>query len=809
MSSTSSSRATRLRVGVLAILGALLGLVALPAHAATSDDGVPGPVLLLGTTGVQWEDVGPETTPHLWALGQDASVGNLVVRSVISFTCPSEGWLAVSAGNRAGDTENPDLSSCRTLEEPADGAAVPGWDDYSTLAADSNFAPQLGTLGEAVASKGLAATSVGPGAAIALMDADGVPVGEHVVAPPADEAFGEAVGEALATSDLVVADAGSFREPGFPLIPRGEDDVPADEDDDPEPQAGPDEPDLDDRAADLTALDARIGAVLDAAADARADGLDPTILVASVADASRSPRMQVLAASGPAADGSYGESLLTSQSTRQVGYTQTTDLLPTLRGLLDLTLPDGVAVGSPVTPTDGPDTGTARMDNLVDQGVHAVAIRPLVGPFYAIFVVVNLLLYAGVTVGLSRRVLSRVGETPASDAQPGDDTFVGRLARRMRAHPSGVLRAMQAAAVAVAALPVSTYLANLTPWWRVSGAGWALTGLVVAWVAVITVIVIAPVWQRWLLGPLGAVAALTAAVIALDVATGARLQISSLMGVQPMVAGRFYGFNNTAFALFATSTILFAVAVANPLVLRGRRGLAALCVAVIGLVAVVLDGLPSIGADFGGPPALVPAFALLTLFAGGVRITWRRVLGILVAAVVVVSSFAVVDWLRPPDDRTHLGRFVQTVIDGGLWDVVARKLEQNLQILFGNALTLVAIAGILLVVLVLGKPLRLAATQPDGGAYKWLSNGTPLTQLGQDAPMLRPGLISLTVALGIGFAVNDSGVVIPATGIAIAVPLLVAVYVNWLRVVRNRATADEARAGQAETDEPGEVSRGR
>lgn len=774
-------------MGALALLATLLSLVASPAFATTSDAAAPGPVLVVGTAGVQWDDVGPETMPNLWTMGQDASIGNLVVRSVISFTCPSEGWLAVSAGNRAGDTENADESSCRTLEEPAPGEPVPGWNDYAMLAAESNFDPRLGTLGEAVEQSGITATSVGPGAAIALAGDDGVPVGEHVVAPLADGAFGDAVGDALTSSDFVMVDAGSFREPGYPLVARGEDDVPAEDDADLEPQDGPEEPDLNARAADLTAIDARIGAAIDAADDARAEGLNPTVIVASVADASRSPRMQVLLASGPGASDTYGESLLTSSSTRQVGYTQTTDLLPTLRGILDLELPAGVAVGSPVAPVSGPATGTERMDKLVDQGIHAVAIRPLVGPFYAIFVVVNLLLYAGVTVGLSRRVLSRVGEDPSRDAQPVDDTFVGRLTHRMRARPTEVLRGMQTAAVAVAVLPVSTYLANLSPWWRATGAGWALIGLVAAWVAVITVIVIAPVWQRWLLGPLGAVAALTAGVIALDVATGARLQISSLMGVQPMVAGRFYGFNNTAFALFATATILFAVAVANPLVLRGKRGLAALCVGAIGLAAVVLDGLPSIGADFGGPPALVPAFALLTLFAAGIRITWQRVIGVLVAGVVVVSSFAIIDWLRPPDDRTHLGRFVQTVIDGGLWDVIARKLEQNVQILFGNALTLVAIAGILLVVLVLGKPLRLAATQPDGGAYKWLSAGTPLTQLGDDAPMLRPGLIALTVALGIGFAVNDSGVVIPATGIAIAVPLLVAVYVNWLRIVRNRA----------------------
>jgi hypothetical protein len=256
------------------------------------------------------------------------------------------------------------------------------------------------------------------------------------------------------------------------------------------------------------------------------------------------------------------------------------------------------------------------------------------------------------------------------------------------------------------------------------------------------------------------------------------------MGVQPLVGARFYGFNNQAFALFAASTVLLAMALANPLVQRGRRRAAAVLVAAVGVVATVLDGMPGLGSDFGGPPALVPGFATLALLAAGARLSVTRAVGVLVGAAVVVSGFAVVDWTRPPDARTHLGRFVQTVLDGGLWAVVARKAAQNLEILFGNWLTLLAIAGIALVVLVLGRPLRTAATAPDGGPFGWLSGGAPLARLEADAPMLRPGLIALAVTLGIGFALNDSGVVIPAVGVAVAVPLLVAACAGWMLSVR-------------------------
>ena len=53
-------------------------------------------------------------------------------------------------------------------------------------------------------------------------------------------------------------------------------------------------------------------------------------------------------------------------------------------------------------------------------------------------------------------------------------------------------------------------------------------------------------------------------------------------------------------------------------------------------------------------------------------------------------------------------------------------------------------------------------------------------------PTLRPGLIALLITLTIGFAINDSGVAIPANGAIIAVPLIIAVSVRVLE--------DEARA---------------
>ena len=758
------------------------------------------PVVVVGLTGLRWDDVGALTTPALWDLSRTGSVGTVSVRSLRPSACPADGWLALSAGARASDVPAETFGECRRLRDPGTDNVVPGWVDYLQSAAAADYAARLGLLGATVASAGVSATGIGPGAALALADPDGLLVGAYERRPVAAGDLANRVGTALATSRLVVVDVGTVREPGQLTVNRPAPGPGADTDGDGQPDPGappifergdlanddlttPDAVTEPMRSDQVRAIDERIGAVLDAVDDS---GLDVTVLVASIADSGPQPHLQLAAAAGPSAvpgGERYAGTLLQSRSTRQPGYLMTTDLMPTVLTALGIRdrAPNGAVVGSPATTVAGPPLASGRVAAMIDEDRHAWAVRPLVGPFFTLLIVINLTLYALVTLGLNGVVLASLG-SGLNRVLPGR---VGRgVARRLTSRPGSVLAGLRVAGVAVASVPVATFLANLTPWWRADPPSYLLSALIVGWVTIVTAVALLPRWKSWLLGPVGVVTAVTAGVIAVDIATGGHVQISALMGVQPLVGARFYGFNNQAFALFAASTVLLAVAVANPLVHRGERGRAVGLIAVVGVVATVLDGLPGLGSDFGGPPALVPGFAMLALLAAGVRLSWWKAVAVLAAGAAVVIGFSVLDWLRPPDSRTHLGRFVQTVLDGGLWPVITRKAAQNLDNLFGSWLTLLAIAGIALVVLVLGRPLRALASAPDGGPFGWLSAGAPLTQLGTDAPLLRPGLIALAVTLGIGFALNDSGIVIPAVGIAVVVPLLVAACAGWMLKVR-------------------------
>jgi len=333
------------------------------------------------------------------------------------------------------------------------------------------------------------------------------------------------------------------------------------------------------------------------------------------------------------------------------------------------------------------------------------------------------------------------------------------------------LKILWVAALALGAAPVSSFLTNVLPWWRadrpVTTFWWSLLG----WIALITVAALVGPWRKNLLGPAGLVAGVTVLVLVVDACTGSTLVIDSPMGAHRLLAARFYGMSNQAFALLTAGGLLLAVAVADPLLRRGRRTLATVWVAGLGLLLVVVDGAPGLGSDFGGPPALILAFAMLTIVVSGRKISWKAILLIGVVGVAVVGGFAVLDWLRPPESRTHLGRFFATVLDGGLWDVVHRKIAVNLRVLTSWRYLVLAVGGIALTWLVI------AGGRPRRGAI--LGTGTSMAGLRQAVPLLRPAVAAIGAALTVGFLMNDSGIVVPATGIALFVPCLVAAAAQW------------------------------
>jgi hypothetical protein len=458
----------------------------------------------------------------------------------------------------------------------------------------------------------------------------------------------------------------------------------------------------------LTVIDAQVAALVHELPT------DSTMLLAGVSDAATGTgRLHVAMATGP----SFGPGRLTSGSTGRDGVVQLIDLAPTVLGLEGVPVPASM-LGAPWRATAGSAAPLAQeVAGFVDLDVRSLTQR-LDRSYYPAVVALALLFLALVLLSWRRR-------------------------------RTGWLRPLGAV---VAAVPVAGYLPQLVPWWRVGT--WPIAALTAAVAVAIGLGAAGTPWARrspW--GTPALVGGFTALVLAADAATGSSLSLDAPFADNPIIAGRFHGIGNVAFALLGAGTLVLAAAAAADR--PPRRG--ALAVVVLGALAVVVDALPTLGDDFGGVLALVPAVAVLAFAVSGVRVAGRHVLAVVGAAVVLTAGVALYDYSRPADLRTHLGRFVAQVVDGSAWAVVHRKLDTALGTLTGGWPRWIVAGWLVLAVVV------------------WLgARSGRLALCGAVDRRAARGLVLSLVVLGIvGAAVNDSGVEIPAFVGYLAVPLLV------------------------------------
>ena len=272
-----------------------------------------------------------------------------------------------------------------------------------------------------------------------------------------------------------------------------------------------------------------------------------------------------------------------------------------------------------------------------------------------------------------------------------------------------------------------------------------------------------------------------------DAAAGAPLAFNNPLGMNAVVAGRFYGVSNTAFALVAGALVVVIASAWE--VLGGGRRSALLVTALLGGAALLVDGAPQLGADVGGALTLVPTLAFLAAGLAGLRLSWRRWLVIGAATVLVVGGFAVVDLLRP-GGPTHLGRFARQVADGSAAGVLGRKAYALVGPFVTNPVMAAALAcAVVFVVAALWWGRRQVRAWRSGTSpYAWLAPNTrgdiprvggtdscPQTrEMSPSARWVTTALKSLGVLTLVAVLVNDSGVTMAGFILASAAPTLLA-----------------------------------
>ena len=758
------------------------------AASASHSSSRPAPVVVLATNNLTWADLQEQASDE--GAGQDSGssgVGsaadrllafarrgepmNLSVRTPADRTCPADAWLTLGRGKRASAIEA--SASCA-----GPTTAIP------------RSTPLVGALEQDVSIQ-----TVGPGTQLAT----GAPGGSATRPAPVAPSVADAL---AADADLTIVDTASAASTN---------------------------------AERIAALDEALRTVQEQARPGT------RIIVASLADdEAPGPQMAVLPAGTRSARGT-SKGLVVGDSTHQAGLVQLTDLTPTLVSALAgrrdpafdghaLTLPATGRAGVATTDTSTA-TGDARISRLADDALHARASQATVMRAGALLMglVTALLVWAAVALrspkasrreALRRRVtwvavyLSglptalllvnaapwwRVGARAGSPSGwaslvamvaaalvaagiVGLAAGIVALVRRRRRPRSATSPSPSPDSPAATAAPEPAGSAD-TPCTRgEAGAepppdeadsptpsaplspppnGTILTALLVA----------AAIPLAWLV----------------DAAAGAPLAFNNPLGMNAVVAGRFYGVSNTAFALVAGALVVVIASAWE--VLGGGRRSALLVTALLGGAALLVDGAPQLGADVGGALTLVPTLAFLAAGLAGLRLSWRRWLAIGAATVLVVGGFAVVDLLRP-GGPTHLGRFARQVADGSAAGVLGRKAYA----LVGPFVTKpVMAAALACAVVIVAAALwwgrrQVRAWRSGTSPYAWLAptahgdiprvggqeSGSPTRGMSPSARWVTTALKSLGVLTLVAVLVNDSGITMAGFILAAAAPALLA-----------------------------------
>jgi hypothetical protein len=446
--------------------------------------------------------------------------------------------------------------------------------------------------------------------------------------------------------------------------------------------------------ADLAATAARLDNQLSAQLAQVPPGA--TTIVAGTSDGPiGGPQLHVVLVHGPG----WRHAELSSPSTHSA-FVQLVDLAPTVLATLHLAVPTSM-IGHPVFDSSRPGQS---LSSYVDANRHELASRRVDGTIRTVFGIAGMLVLVLVVAAW------RSGNRHIHDAA----MWLSRLA---------------------VGLPIATYLLELVPWWRASIGLYPV--MVVAVMAVLAA-VMSVVLKSNLSAGVIVVPAVTAVVLLVDQLAGAPLQRSAPLGYLVLVAARFHGMGNIAFACLCASALICAGVVGGQLRERGHARAALLAALVICILAVVVDAAPRWGDDFGGVLAMPPCAVLLLALLAEIRVTAKRVALAVAAVLLVAVALSAADYARPADQRTQIGTFAGEVLHGGAGRTIRRKLYSDLHS-FGN----VAVTGSVVLLLIL-----VIVCRAQVGAVL------------RRVPGLRAAAISVALLAVIGTADNDSGVVI-------------------------------------------------
>jgi hypothetical protein len=219
-------------------------------------------------------------------------------------------------------------------------------------------------------------------------------------------------------------------------------------------------------------------------------------------------------------------------------------------------------------------------------------------------------------------------------------------------------------------------------------------------------------WPRAPLAPaLGSILALV-----LDALAGTQLLMRSLLGPNPILGARFYGFGNELKSGLAV-LVLAAIAAALYPAVRSRR--AAVVTGALGALLAAIEGAARLGAGVGGAILVAAAFAVaaVLLLPGGV--SRGRVLLVLASPLVALVALALIDLATAHGSGHYTGSILHARSPGDLRDVIVRRYGAAWKELKNHAMPFAT--ALALIYGIVGVRLRERLLAPVGGDPAWLA----------------------------------------------------------------------------------------
>jgi hypothetical protein len=669
-------------------------------------------VVIAAAAGLRWEDLDPQRTPALWQEATRGSVGWLSVRSGHSVTCPSDGWLTLGAGNYAAWDTRTVSGRCPAAEPRLTQPDGRGANLTDQPTVVRNNQDRMPYGTTPGALAESVRCSVAVGPGAAIAAAR--PFGRvdrYVAELPANPA------ELLDDCVLSIVDLGTIEGDGAA------------------------------RRSAVEAADRTLAKVL-AARPERS-----LMLIAGVADTDTTSRLHVAIAEGPGWEGGW----LTSAGTGREGYLQLVDLAPTVLSALGKPAPEKLFAGYTAGVTPGRHGGPAEaMQGRQDADRRAIAQRGVAEIFFTVLAVLQLVLFVAVIPVLVR---ARRHAGPLGPPLP----------------PRRLVDLAELALIAAGLAIPAALLADVVPWWSSAHPAWMFGSATAVLMAAGTLLIrFAPRYQRTL-WPMAAVAGACALAVAVDLATGARLQLNGVAGYSAIHGVRYSGLGSVGLGVFVAGLFLLGGSLAQWVTRRWRP----LVMVSFGGLGVVMVGSSHLGSDPVGAIAVTAGACVAAVMSTGGWLTFPRFAWSALTGVVVTITFAVLDLRRAPLDQGTLGRFLTALGDGTAGPAMQRAATANGQALLDSPLTLLALCGAVM--------LAFCQFSPWGG----------LNRLYGLNPAVRGGVAGTVVTTLIAGVLSGTALGVAGAAAAAAAPIAV---LTALRVLLHAADRTPA---PGETDGPG------